>query len=186
MAWKRQIAWSALILPELEQRPLYDSLNIILPYDGPANATGGAIVLDVYLCPSWPRDSSMVGPLAAADYGGNIGQEVTGKNDPQTGTLIMEKTISLAAIRDGASQTFLVGEDAGFTNQWINGLNIFDVYFPINKTNPFDPDFRAAHPGGAQALYCDGSAQFLKETTDLRVLAAQATRAGGEIVGASQ
>jgi prepilin-type processing-associated H-X9-DG protein len=37
------------------------------------------------------------------------------------------------------------------------------------------------HSGGANVVYADGSVHFLAETMDLRVLAALATRAGGEV-----
>ena len=40
------------------------------------------------------------------------------------------------------------------------------------------------HPGGANAVFADGHVQFLTTGTDLRVLAALITRAGGEVVSA--
>jgi prepilin-type processing-associated H-X9-DG protein len=45
--------------------------------------------------------------------------------------------------------------------------------------------FGSYHPGGANFAFADGSVKFLKETTDLRVLADLGTRAGGEVVSAS-
>ena len=35
---------------------------------------------------------------------------------------------------------------------------------------------------GANFLFCDGSVKWLKSTTDLRVLSALGTRAGGEVI----
>ena len=40
------------------------------------------------------------------------------------------------------------------------------------------------HPGGAQALICDGSVHFLADTTDVFVLCFLATRAGNEMIPA--
>jgi prepilin-type processing-associated H-X9-DG protein len=45
--------------------------------------------------------------------------------------------------------------------------------------------FGSYHPGGANFAFGDGSVKLLKSTTDLRVLAALGTRAGGEVVSAS-
>jgi prepilin-type processing-associated H-X9-DG protein len=42
---------------------------------------------------------------------------------------------------------------------------------------------RSDHPSGVNAVFCDGSVRFLKETMDLGTLKALLTRAGGETVG---
>ena len=45
--------------------------------------------------------------------------------------------------------------------------------------------FGSNHPGGANFAFADGSVKFLKSTTDLRVLSGLGTRAGGEVISAS-
>jgi prepilin-type processing-associated H-X9-DG protein len=40
------------------------------------------------------------------------------------------------------------------------------------------------HPGGANALFADGSVRFLRAGMDIRILARLVTRAGGEVVSA--
>ncbi len=40
------------------------------------------------------------------------------------------------------------------------------------------------HPGGANVLFADGSAKFIKETVSIRVFAALITRGGGEVISA--
>jgi prepilin-type processing-associated H-X9-DG protein len=59
---------------------------------------------------------------------------------------------------------------------------VFDQAFGINQAPAFENDIRSKHPGGANALFCDGSARFLDESMDLETLAALCTRAGGEAV----
>ena len=38
------------------------------------------------------------------------------------------------------------------------------------------------HPGGANALFADGSVHFLKDSLSVPIVAALVTRAGGEIL----
>ncbi len=40
----------------------------------------------------------------------------------------------------------------------------------------------AFHSGGANALFADGSVRFLRQSTNIRLLAAQVTRNGGEVI----
>ena len=51
----------------------------------------------------------------------------------------------------------------------------------VNCTNSFE--VYAFHTGGANAAMADGSVRFLKEGMSIRVLAALATRAAGEVIG---
>jgi prepilin-type processing-associated H-X9-DG protein len=53
----------------------------------------------------------------------------------------------------------------------------------INCTNGRQP--YSFHPGGVNVLFADGSVHFLRDDIDIRVLAALATRAGGEAVAGS-
>ena len=81
----------------------------------------------------------------------------------------------------------IVSEDGGWPDgQWINGRNVFDQAYAINYRPPpgefVENEIRSQHPGGANALFCDGSARFLAEQMKLDTLAAICTRAGGEIV----
>ena len=45
-------SWRTLILPYLDQKPLYDSIDLSKPWDDPANATAYNTVVPVYRCPS--------------------------------------------------------------------------------------------------------------------------------------
>jgi prepilin-type processing-associated H-X9-DG protein len=48
--------------------------------------------------------------------------------------------------------------------------------------NPGWKGARSFHPGGVNMLYCDGHVVFIKDTVNLAIWRAVATRAGGEIV----
>lgn len=179
---RRQLAWSALLLPYLEERAVYERLDLLAPYDAAVNAPAAATVLPVYLCPSTPRAGGLEGGRGATDYGGIFGERISGPNKPPKGVLINEVAIPLRRITDGASQTLIVGECADFPDgQWINGRNLFDQAFAIHRAPPFENDLRSHHPRGVQAAWADGSARYLADTTALGVLAALCTRAGGEV-----
>jgi prepilin-type N-terminal cleavage/methylation domain-containing protein/prepilin-type processing-associated H-X9-DG protein len=192
------IGWSAVVLPWLEQRALFDALNLNFPYGDPSNSTAGHTVLTVYLCPSeprtsfWNRDTGDVFDYADADYGGMYGPRglafPSDVNSPPRGPMIFNQNISLAQILDGSSQTILVGEDPEAIHaQWIDGHNIFDQSAPINARPPleFGEELTSRHPGGANALFGDGSVHFLKNATNVVPLSALCTRALGEVIDAS-
>ncbi len=71
-----------------------------------------------------------------------------------------------------------------------NGL--YNHYLPPNAARPdcivyHNPGWKAArsfHPAGVNALYCDGHVVFARDTVNLAIWRAVATRAGGEIVSA--
>jgi type II secretory pathway pseudopilin PulG len=181
---RRQLAWSAFLLPFVEQQALYERLDLSQAFDSPANAEPAATVLPIYLCPSASRESPRVEGRGPCDYGGIYGERITSANQPPKGTMLYDRTVKLEQIRDGASRTLIVAEDSAWPDgQWINGRNIFDQAYPINRAPPFENDIRSNHPGGAQAVLADGAVRFLPEALDLRVLAALCTRAGGETTG---
>jgi prepilin-type N-terminal cleavage/methylation domain-containing protein/prepilin-type processing-associated H-X9-DG protein len=123
------------------------------------------------------------------------------------GVLTLNYLTRIADITDGTSQTILVTEHAGRPTLWRAGRPVPGTYAivaawvgatltfgqgssydgaakpgpcAINCTN--DREVYSFHPGGANAVFTDGSVHFLKAGIDIRVFAALATRAGGEVV----
>ena len=110
-------------------------------------------------------------------------------------------------ITDGMSHTMVVAELTGRAwdrtrktsrtpdgvpdGAWAYGTNVISIRYPINRINE-NTGLPAAwtdatqmysdHPGGAHALYCDGSVHFLQEDTDLILLQSLASRNGDEIL----
>ena len=182
-----QLAWSLYVLPFLEQKALYNSTNLYLAFDSAANTTAAVTIINNYLCPSSTRPSRLPQGRAACDYGGMNGERITTPNNPPKGTMLTDQCVSMRMIADGTSRTILIAEDSiNPDGQWINGLNIFDQAFPINQGPPMENDMRSRHPGGAQCAMADGSARFLKQTIDKKVLAALCTRAGKEVISDDQ
>jgi prepilin-type N-terminal cleavage/methylation domain-containing protein/prepilin-type processing-associated H-X9-DG protein len=180
---KRQLAWSAFLLPFLEEQTLADSLDLTTPFDSPENARGAAQVVSVYVCPASQRGAQLVQGRGPCDYGGIYGERITSPNDPPKGVMLYDKRVSLGGVTDGAAKTLIVGEDCRFDDgQWINGRNIFDQAYAINAAPDIENDIRSDHGAGANVVLCDGSVHFLSETMNLSVLAALCTRAGGEMI----
>lgn len=117
----------------------------------------------------------------------------------------VERTVSMRDITDGSSQTIFVGEAPdGLHSLWIGHKNVFDQSAPINAhavagspwascgtvfKSPygfacdFGQEFHSYHVGGAQFSLVDGSARFVSENVDNKLLAALLSRSGAEIVG---
>jgi prepilin-type N-terminal cleavage/methylation domain-containing protein/prepilin-type processing-associated H-X9-DG protein len=179
----RQFAWSAMLLPQLELGTVSRQIDFRKPFDHPANSSVAATVLPVFLCPSIPRDSPRRQGRGACDYGGIIGERISGPNQPPKGIMLFDRGIRIWEIRDGASNTLMIAEDSNFPDgQWINGRNVFDQAYAINEAPFYENDIRSLHAKGANGLFADGSVRFLGESMRLEVLSAICTRAGGETV----
>ena len=170
-SWKsppthRQYAWSALLLPFLEQQPLHDQIDFALAFDAPENAVAAEQRVSVYECPTAPgRDLTR----GQTDYGGLLGERLV-NNDPDTGVFLYERPIRFCEITDGLTSTMAVAEDVGGPDsEWINGRNVFVQAHGINDQSAWigDNEIRSLHGDGAMVLYADGHTQFLTDSVDL-------------------
>jgi prepilin-type processing-associated H-X9-DG protein len=113
-----------MLLPQFEQKPLFDALNLNLPIEDASNSTGRLTRISVLLCPSdsapvtwWAvtRDQSGV-PLqnicqvAEANYVGMYGTSDPGIDGD--GIFFRDGNIGIANITDGTGQTIAAGERA--------------------------------------------------------------------------
>ena len=124
------------------------------------------------------------------------------------GVLVPEHMTRVLEITDGTSNTILLTEDAGRPQLWhagkpvagetalggawgapvsgfyVRGSNSDGTVdwgrCAINCTNY--AEVYSFHPGGANAVFADGSVHFLNAGMSIRTLAALVTRAGGEII----
>ncbi len=214
----RGFAWSAYILPMMEQQSVYDLINFDKVYYDAENEPAGKTLLSTFICPEAQAEPMRACSVNAgtekkefkvgnksifkdvavtknvtyggSDYGGMYGERIDypGRtlplpNEPPRGTLLYDRPIKISDIRDGTSCTIMVSEDSGWVDgQWINGLNVFDQSGAINDPKITENEMRSDHPGGVNAAFADGHVEFLSDRTDLPVVSALCTRAGGEIV----
>lgn len=177
----RQFAWSAFLLPFLEQQNLHSQINFGLPFDSPVNAVAAATRLGVYECPSADKRKLI---RAQTDYGGIFGESMVDR-EPEDGMFLYERSITFRDVTDGLSNTLAVAEDVGGPDsEWINGQNVFVQSGGINDPQAWigDNEIRSRHGSGAMVLFVDGRTTFMTQTIDLQVLGQFITRAKGEVV----
>lgn len=190
-------SWATAILPYLEQAELYEMYDWKQAWDAPTNESVADADVRIFRCPSALDDWN-----GKTDYGGNYGSSLTGLKPGfqsgfawESGTLppiniqmpgiYRHGAVRYGEVRDGASQTFLVLEDADRPAEeggmWANGHNCFaHDQGPVNAT--VSNEIFSRHAGGAFGLLADGSVRLLSESMDLSVLGALCTRSGGEVV----
>ncbi|MEM1228834.1 MAG: DUF1559 domain-containing protein [Planctomycetota bacterium] len=177
----RQFAWSAMMLPFIEQQSIHDQIDWSLPFDAPENQSAAETTVGTYICPSETTDSITKGHMT---YGGIYGERIL-HSAPDDGLFLYERSIRFRDITDGLTNTLAVAEDVGGPEkQWINGRNVFVVAHGINDPTAWigDNEIRSRHGGGAMVLFADGRTTFLSESTNRRLLGSLITRSGGEVV----
>ncbi len=192
--------WAAFLLPHLEQDNLFRQLDLTRAVqDAPALRTP----VGVYLCPA---DSTPAAAFAVPDVFGNPSAQAAacsyaacaGGDESETtaatgrGVFYRNSRTRLTDIRDGTSQTILVGERA-----WSNANGIWAgaVSGAVCRRGPLNPcpgsalasspaatlvlahshlnnatsdtdggldDFSSRHSGGSNFLLGDGSVRFLR------------------------
>lgn len=210
-------AWGSFVLPYLEERSLQACLNFNAPWDDLVNQPFIAKEVKVFTCPSAPGDRPLPPSglmTGRSDYSAifNVDYRLVntgllapwhGAND---GVLMLEYSLALTDISDGASNTLLLVEVAGRPQHWrrrlpvgatdVAGWAVFNAITPINLDG-FSPDgvtmwgpcavnctnvheIYAFHTGGANVVYADGHVGFLREQVNIRVVAGLVTSRGGE------
>lgn len=158
--------WLTQILPFMEQVPLYNQINLALPWDDPRNAPPFRTAVPSYLNPGVPHPQPQdAAGYALSDYAENAR---------------MVGVRSLEEVTDGTSQTILAGEVAGGFRAWGDPVNWRD---PARGINRAADGFGGPYKGGANVLFADGSVRFLKDGIDPKVLEALGTPAGRDPVG---
>jgi prepilin-type N-terminal cleavage/methylation domain-containing protein/prepilin-type processing-associated H-X9-DG protein len=171
--------------PTAPEQDRYDFFGGLFPTYGGKGACGD-------YAPTWYVDPA----LAAGD---------------NRGVLVPNGMTRLTDITDGTSSTILLTEDAGRPRLWQagragpdqavtggpwagfdNGITLKGSQLdgasragPCGLNCSNDHEVYSFHAGGANAVFADGSVRFLKADIDIRILAALVTRAGGEVVSAT-
>lgn len=178
---RKNLAWSAFLLPFIEQQSLYEAVDFEFAYDHSINAKAAATPVETYLCPTQIPKDELRGEIT---YGGLYGERLVDRRSDD-GLFLYDRRIAFRDCLDGLSQTIATGEDMlGLESEWINGGNIFVQSYPINDPNVWvgDNEIRSLHPAGAMLLMLDGSVHLVNQSIDTQVLGQLITRDGREVI----
>jgi hypothetical protein len=159
-----QHGWMAAILPFVKEQELFDRIDFSVPWDDPSNAPAYRTVVTSFSNFQVDRVKNADG-YALSYYAGNA--------------LVLSGTIPRRTrdFADGAGNTILAGEVITRLKPWGDPINWRDPTLGLNR----DPGgFGGRAPGGVTFLMADGSARFIKDSINPRVLAAISTPDGGE------
>ncbi len=186
--------WTVLLLSFLEQQNLYNQLDFSKPFSDDSFNTpppnfSAIVPLPVFECPSQAQRLNETTNNYWGVAGGGPQAACSGASGTRdffiNGTLFVNSSISMAELRDGASNTFLLGETRymGANNMWSSSgktnslaavVNIAGAKEPINL-HPYEANnppyvfrgFSSYHPGGTHMALADGSIHFIGESIDL-------------------
>lgn len=166
-------SWRVLLLPFLEQEPLYDQLHLDEPWDSPHNRP----LLDVDVAPF--RCPSEHAAVAEGDHKGIGITNYVAVVGPET-MWPQHDSVTFRDVTDGNIRTILVVEVANSGIHWAEprDLHVTQMAREINPTAGMGLSSR--HDGGMHILWGDGSVRFLSDATPPETVRALLTRAGGE------
>lgn len=188
--------WAVPLLPYLEQSAIYAQSNRNVPLSHPDNAKVRATSIKMLICPSdltepdfmlFSEDEAtgIVTPmfrLPTASYFGVFGTYEPDEDDipnpPEgDGTFIESRTLRLADLQRGTSNTLIVGERtmARVPSTWL-GVDkhgedavcrlVGNALVSPNCKLCDECEFDSRHPGGANFLWGDGRVTLVSENID--------------------
>lgn len=172
-------SWRVLILPYLDETPLYRRYRFDEPWDGPNNRKLAEKIPKVYRCPLFHQRqmkqahshetlTPLTNYVAISDPGSIISGPV-------------ERSVD--RVSDGLANTLMLVEVGDFAVHWMQPRDATaEQFFSMLTKTKEDGQERLNHEGGAYVLYCDGSVAYFGSDIDWATLRAMTTIAGGERV----
>jgi prepilin-type processing-associated H-X9-DG protein len=160
-------SWRTLILPYLEQLPLYEKIDLTKPWDDPANKAAYDTKVSTYKCPS--ASGSLTNTAYLAVVGPGCCFQATAPR-------------RLAEMTDAPSLTLMVIEvDAEHAVHWMSPMDASERWILS-----FGESRQLPHPGGTQAAFMDGHVSFLGKEIKPATLRAAISVSGNDNQAASE
>lgn len=190
-------SWLVQILPFLDEKNLYNSVNFTLSAYDPANTTARGIRVATLLCPADPDIAGQhTGGFAPTSYAGSHHDVEAPIDEKNNGMLFLNSRVAIDDIPDGASHTVLFGE-AKFEPEMLgwasgsraslrNGGTLLNAPRPLpTKGNPLPVGgFSSYHPGTVNFAMADGSVRYLRPTMNATILQNLTNRKDGGLLSA--
>jgi prepilin-type processing-associated H-X9-DG protein len=149
-------SWRVLILPFLEQKPLYDQYRFDEPWDGPNNRQLADKIVRIYSC-----DTDHPKPSTETSYVAIVGPDTCWPGDQPR---------KLNEITDGSSNTILVAEIHNSGIHWMEPRDLHVLQMAPTISPTAGQGISSDHPHGANVVYADGSTRWLPDTIPADVL----------------
>ena len=175
------------LLPHIEQVPLASRYRLDRSYNSPDNQPAATARLTVLMCPN--ADPARVEQWEGGLYGGVVDYAPIDVNpfladigviDPVAcfdSALPANRLTKITDITDGTSNTLLLAEATGRPGvAWSSPLLPVGLRQVFARSGGF-------HLNGSNVCLVDGSARFVSNSIDLRIMGRLSTRAGGEVIG---
>jgi len=164
-------SWRVLLLPYLDQMPLYNAYRFDEPWDGPNNSQLADKILPVFYCPS-ENHGGIKNGFTMTSYVAVVGPKTMWPGDG--------KTTKLADIRDGTSNTLMVVEFADSGIHWMEPRDLsFSEMAPTINTKS-GQGISSEHVPGAHVLTADGGVRFISDQTRADVIRSLLTINGND------
>jgi type II secretory pathway pseudopilin PulG len=141
-------SWRVLILPYLEQGPLYDRWDKTKAWDSPENMALSNTIIEAY------RSPADDGPPTGTNYFVAVGPDTMFPPD---------KAINFSDIRDGTSNTIAVFETKGISGNWAAPIDPQFDQLSLQFGNA-PGQFQTVYPGGTNVLMADASVRFISQS----------------------
>ena len=154
-------SWRTLILPYMEQKALFDKIDLLKPWDDPANKTAFDTHVPTYHCPS------AAGDWRHTSYFAPVGPDrCLHSTEPR----------KLAEITDDHGLTLMLVEgNPAAAVHWMSPMYSIEQKIPNPGT-----ESQRNHPVGFNGVMVDGGSRFFDENTAPARLRALLTIAGGD------
>jgi prepilin-type processing-associated H-X9-DG protein len=165
-------SWRVLLLPYLDQGPLYNLYRFDEPWDGPNNRKLADRSVEVYHCPEGLKKTS-----PASEWTSYVA--VVGPNTAWPDS----SSRALADFQDPTSETLLVVELADSGIHWMDPRDLHVVQMSPLISSQAGQGISSKHNGGAQAVLADGSVRFFSQNLSGEAIHGLLTVNGGETIG---
>ena len=207
-----QAPWTVMLLPYIEQAPLYNQLDLNVSFSGTSievQPPNRALIGNVkaFACPSDPDTNSQIGRLCYMAVMGGGAPECSVASGTRAmsrnGTMFPNSAISFRDLTDGSSNIFVIGESRYAQHDpaipyrsWgasakMDGSSFTacaavaeeGINFRKTQNVHLTRGFSSWHIGGCHMLHGDGSVQFYSENMDLATYQRLAIRNDGLPIG---